>query len=111
MTVGVGITVATGFVHGRLTQRWGPPLDLEGASRNLEALPTTIGDWQLVREDPMPEAILQMLSCAGHVNRQYVNRHTGNTVSIAIIVGPPGPTAVHTPEICYSSRAYSIQEP
>jgi hypothetical protein len=30
---------------------------------------------------------------------------------MALIVGPPGPTAVHTPEICYSSRAFEIAEP
>ena len=28
-----------------------------------------------------------------------------------MIAGPAGPISVHTPEICYSSRAYSIQEP
>ena len=36
---------------------------------------------------------------------------TGATVDLAIIVGPGGPISVHTPEICYSSRAYSIEEP
>src|SRR5690349_18939396 len=87
MIVGVGITIATGFVHGRLTQRWGPPLDLMAAARNLEAFPTTIDDWELLSEEPMPAAIVETLSCAGYVNRQYVNRRSGRTVSIAIIVG------------------------
>jgi hypothetical protein len=111
MIVGVGMTIAAGLVHGRFTQRWGPLPDLEAAARNLEAFPTTIGDWQLVSEEPMSETIVRTLSCAGYVNRQYVNRRSGRTVSIAIIVGPPGPTAVHTPEICFSSRNYAIQEP
>src|SRR5262249_36917537 len=26
-----------------------------------------------------------------------------------VIVGPPGPVAVHTPEICYSSRDFAIK--
>jgi hypothetical protein len=59
----------------------------------------------------MSDAVIEVLSCAGYVNRQYVNRRTGETIWIAITVGPPGPIAVHTPEICYSSRAYSIQDP
>jgi hypothetical protein len=49
--------------------------------------------------------------CAGYVNRTYVNQKTGGEVSLAIIVGPAGPTAVHTPEICYSSQAYSQETP
>lgn len=109
--IGTGITLAAGLLHGRLTQRWGPLPDLQAAARNLEALPKDIGDWQSVKEEPISERIVQTLSCAGYVNRQYVNRKTGQTISVAIIVGPPGPTAVHTPEICYSSRAYSIQDP
>jgi hypothetical protein len=48
------------------------------------------------------------LQCEGYVNRQYVNQETGDVVNLAVITGPPGPTAVHTPEICYSSRDYSI---
>jgi len=60
----------------------------------------------LVEESPMDRATIEMLQCAGYVNRRYVNQKTGQSVSLAIIVGPPGPTAVHTPEICFSSRAY-----
>jgi hypothetical protein len=111
IAVGVGVTLITGLVHGRLTQRWGPSPDLQAAANNLRNLPTNIGDWELLSEEPIKEEILQMLSCAGYVNRQYVNRKSGDTVSIAIVVGPPGPTSVHTPEICYSSRAYTIHEP
>jgi hypothetical protein len=107
---GVSITLATGFVHGRLTQRWGAPPDLRHSATNLKELPAEIGDWRLQNEEPLTASVLKMLSCAGYVNRQYVNRNSGETISIAIIVGPPGPTSVHTPEICYSSRAYSIQE-
>ena len=109
--VGTGITVATGAVYGRLTQRWGPVPDLQAAGKHVEDFPAQIGDWQLVSEEPISESTLRMLSCEGHINRQYVNRQSGAIVSFSIIVGPTGPTAVHTPEICYSSRAYSIQDP
>jgi hypothetical protein len=111
LTIGVGMTVATGFVHGHLTQRWGPVPDLEAAASELEALPRTIGKWQTRSEEELPKLVQQTLSCAGYVNREYVNQQTGQVITVAIIVGPSGPTAVHTPEICYSSRAYSIQAP
>jgi hypothetical protein len=58
----------------------------------------------------MSDFALATLMCAGYINRTYVEQSTGDSVSVAIIVGPPGPTAVHTPEICYSSRDYAIKE-
>jgi hypothetical protein len=108
---GIAVTVSTGIVYGRLTQRWGPGPDLAAAAHHLNVFPTEFGDWQLLNEDTMDEPTRQILDCAGYVNRQYVNRRSGETISVAIIVGPSGPTSVHTPEICYSSRAYSIVTP
>ncbi len=107
----LAITLVTGAVHGRLTQRWGPVPDLLAAARHLESFPQQFGDWQLLKMEPIDESTIQMLSCAGYVNRQYVNRKTGQTVSVAIMLGPSGPISVHTPEVCYSSRAYSIKDP
>jgi hypothetical protein len=59
----------------------------------------------------MEKTAMEMLECAGYVNRRYLHQQTGQTVNLAVIVGPPGPTAVHTPEICFSSRAYEQQQP
>jgi hypothetical protein len=111
LCLGLTMTVATGLVYGHLSQRWGAAPDLVAAGRHLESLPTQIADWELVREEPIQKNVIEILSCAGFVNRQYVNRRSGDTINIAIMVGPSGPISVHTPEVCYSSRAYSIQEP
>jgi Protein of unknown function (DUF3485) len=110
LCLGLAMTCITGLVYGYVSQRWGPAPDLIAAGKHLETFPAQFGDWQLVRDEPMKESVIEVLSCAGYVNRQYVNRRTGDTVSIAITVGPAGPISVHTPEICYSSQAYSIQE-
>jgi Protein of unknown function (DUF3485) len=109
--VGVGITLGAGIVSGRLLHRWGPTPDLQAAASNLENMPLQIGDWQLQSEEQIPKIMLDVLMCAGHVNRTYVNRQSGKTVNVAIIVGPAGPTSVHTPEICYSSRARTVNGP
>jgi hypothetical protein len=111
LTLGLTMTVVSGVVYGYYSQRWGPAPDLVASGRHLETLPTQIGDWDLLRQEAMSNAVIELLSCSGYVNRQYVNRRTGETISLAITVGPAGPISVHTPEICYSSRAYSIQEP
>jgi hypothetical protein len=110
LVVGVGITVVTGAVCGRVSQRWGPVPDMVAAGEHLKSLPAQIGSWQLVEDDTMPEAVIRTLSCAGYVNRKYVDRHSGSTVMLAIYVGPTGPISVHTPEICYSSRDYLPEE-
>ncbi len=106
----LGLTLATGVVYGRWTHRWGPPADLQAAAKQLEEFPRQIGDWKLSEETPLADAIIQTLECAGYVNRVYVHQSTGQLIRLAVIVGPPGPTAVHTPEICYSSRAYEISK-
>ena len=105
------LTCSTGYIYGRLSQRWGTPVDLLAAADQLRTLPKSIGDWQMLEELPIAENVLQALECPGYANRRYVNQKTGDTVSIAIMIGPPGPIAVHTPEVCYSSRAYGIEDP
>ena len=97
------------ILYGKYSQRWGPPPDLLAAAHQLEQMPKQLGSWQLAEETPMAESSVKMLECAGYVNRRYVNQETGQAVNLAVIVGPPGPTAVHTPEICFSSRAYDQQ--
>jgi len=104
------VAVATGgLVHGNLSQRWGDPPDLVAAADTLKHFPEQLGDWRLVRNESMDNSVVETLQCAGYVSRAYTNAATAETVRIAVIVGPPGPTAVHTPEICYSSRTYDLE--
>jgi hypothetical protein len=103
-------TVGAGWFEGRLSNRWGEPADLASAGAALENVPTQVGDWEMISTQPFSEETLQMLECAGHFTRTYQNRVTGEQVNVALLVGPPGPTAVHTPEICYSSRDHEITE-
>ncbi|MCC6493246.1 MAG: exosortase-associated EpsI family protein [Pirellulales bacterium] len=105
---GVAIVLATGAVYGHFSNRWGTPADLSAAGAHLKSLPAQLGDWRLQEESEISPSTVKMLQCAGYVNRNYVNVQTGDAVSLAIIVGPPGPTAVHTPEICYSSRNFTL---
>jgi hypothetical protein len=105
----VAMTVGAGVMHGRWTNRWGHRPDILSASVRLEQLPMAIGEWQAKDDDPMDPATERLLQCAGKVNRVYENDRTGERVSVAVLLGPAGPIAVHTPEVCYSSQNYRVE--
>lgn len=103
------LTFASGAIYGRLTQRWGPTADLVAAADHVRSFPKTLGDWQLQDESTISESVQATLECAGYVNRNYINTKTGQVIGVAVIVGPSGPTAVHTPEICFTSRSFDLK--
>ena len=99
------VTLVSGLVHGRLADRWRPNTMLEAGTR-LQSIPAEFGKWRLKSSEPMSELSRKMLECTGDVTRSYVNEETGELVQVMVIVGPWGPISVHTPDVCFSSRAY-----
>ena len=105
----VACTCGMGQLQGQLTNRWGLQSDTRLAAEKLRIpLPNEVGNWRLRHEDQFSESIVRILQCPAHISRVYEHVQTGDTVSLAVIVGPPGPTSVHTAEICYSSRDFTI---
>lgn len=101
----IALAVAGTIVHGRLTNRWGgSTAQRQAAAKTLQLAPRTFGDWELQSETELSDRVKGILNCAGSLNRKYVNRATGQVVSVAMIVGPPGPTSSHVAEMCYSSQ-------
>ena len=107
LTLGILVALSSGAAWGFYAQRWGPSELLLVTAEHLKSFPIELGAWQVQTEEPIDPATIEMLNCSGYINRSYVNRETGETVRMAIFAGPPGPIAVHTPEICYSSRDYA----
>lgn len=100
----VSLGVGSGLAHGLLDGRWVAKPDLHAIGSRLDRLPTKLGDWVLLQEDELPDGAAEMLHCYGSAYRTYQNTQTGSRISVAVLFGPRGPIAVHTPEICYSSR-------
>lgn len=98
------LAIGSGLVHGWLDGRWSSGPDLASIGERLNKLPEALGDWVLLRHQEMPANALQMLRCYGHTLRVYQHSKTGAQVTIAVLLGPRGPIAVHTPEICYSGQ-------
>ncbi len=111
VTAVVMVTIAAGALHGHLEHRWGSPHDLEVLATQLEQLPTNVGSWRLENSAEISPDVQEMLRCAGYVNRTYVHHSTGATARVAVLLGPTTPIAIHTPEICFSSRASVIHKP
>ncbi len=103
----VALTIASGVMAGKLTDRWGSPGHLEAAAKRLEAFPDRVGQWRLQASEPLSKNAVNQLQCAGYVQRLYVNEDTGETLSVALIVGPYGPMTVHNPDICYPNMGYA----
>ncbi len=109
-TAVIALTALSGVVDGRMTNRWGVPPDFGATAGRIAAVPAQFGDWQLRVEEKFDPVQIKMLECGDRCfSRMYINTSTGDQVSVALIAGRPGPIAVHTPEICYSSRNYSME--
>jgi hypothetical protein len=102
-------TVGAGWLHGSFTNRWGLRRDASLAADLLqEASLSTVGNWRLHHDVPFTPDVLKMLQCPAHISRVYEHQQTGDRVIVTVIIGPPGPVSVHTPEICYPSRDYKL---
>ncbi len=111
----IAVTLAAGVLQGRIRNRWGASESMLAAAQNLQDVPRKFGGpqndrWQLQSAEPMSDDAAEMLECTGNIVRTYENRRTGEVVSLFVVVGPTGPTAVHTPEVCYSSQDYEVRD-
>jgi hypothetical protein len=104
----VSATLLVAVVEGRISRRWGANSELRDAGEKVTQIPQNVPGWRLQSSEPMSDLALGMLKCQGYVNRAYVDDQTGAVVRVALFVGPTGPIAAHTPDICYSSREYDV---
>lgn len=104
----LGIILAAGAIQGVWTDRWATAYDFASKQAALREVPLTIGDWagRDLNFDPAPYSHAG-IRCG--LERMYVNSVTGQTVTIMIVGGPPGPISVHLPETCYGAAGYEVQ--
>jgi hypothetical protein len=102
-------TAGSGWLHGRLINRWGEETALQTAAQRLEQpLPLRLGPWRLVKSTEMEAGALEILQSAGHLQGIYSNDETGDSVIVQLVAGPSGPISAHTPEICYAGQEYAM---
>ncbi|QEF99609.1 hypothetical protein Mal15_36750 [Stieleria maiorica] len=98
------LTLLSGVVHGVLDGRWSVHEDKVAHGNLLNDLPESFGEWTLVEHGDIHEGALQQLRCYGSVRNVYRHGPTNTLLNVAVMYGPRGPIAVHTPEVCYSSE-------
>jgi len=102
-------TLWGGIQSGHTSNRWGDNEALRRAAAQLhKPLTSRLENWRLQAEQPFPDDVVKMLQCSAHYCGVYINDQTGETINVAVILGPPGPVSVHTPEVCYSSQDFNV---
>jgi hypothetical protein len=97
--------LTSGAVHGLITDRWQTSAESALRAERLELLPYQLGDW--VGQEIETDAKL-VGPVAGFLHRRYLNRQTGNGVTVFMVCGRPGPVCIHTPDVCYAASGYEI---
>lgn len=101
-------TIGVGILQGRISNRWGLQTNAENAAEQLRrSLPKEVGNWRVRSDDKLPPNVVKILQCPAYISRAYEHQQTGDVVNVAVLLGPPGPISVHTPEVCYSSRDFT----
>ena len=106
VVLAVGLTILSGVLHGRASNRWGPVADTLAAANKLKEIPNEFGDWRLQSSEELDKTSLDMLQPAAYLVNRYQNRQTGDVVDMFLLLGPPGPVSVHTPEVCFGTKNY-----
>lgn len=99
-----GLTLIPGYYHGQRNFRWGEDPQLVTWGERLADLPTQIGDWQMTNEMNLSQVEIDQLQPIGYVARSYTNGQY--TANVFVLLGPTGPTAAHTPDICFNASQY-----
>jgi hypothetical protein len=105
--VALVLVLLAGLLHGRWARRWEASPAVAEAAARLGRVPMTLGDWE-ARTVEVDDAQLAAAEIAGHLSRAYRNRRDGSVVTAFLVCGPPGPIAVHTPDVCYAGAGYEV---
>jgi hypothetical protein len=79
---------------------------LKRAVARLQRVPAVVGDWEGQDQKLDPRQV-RRAEMDGYLLRRYVNRRTQAAVTVLLVCGRPGPTALHSPDVCYAGQGYT----
>lgn len=101
-------TLAAGVMHNSM-----PNYSIDLPERSIAekklrgSLPEQVGNWK-GKSAEIEKDVTDMLQCRAYIKGVYEHIQTGARVSVVVLLGPPGPISVHTPEVCYESQDYEV---
>lgn len=99
--------IAFGVVHRSMTDPLALAESIQQATKVLEKpFPETLGEWVRTGDDKLDDDSNGMLQCHGSFVGTYSHAPTGARASVFVLLGPPGPIAAHTPEICVPADTF-----
>jgi hypothetical protein len=101
------MTIATGVVF-RVADARPSVAAMESIASRLDGFPDAIDGWRQSSAPEVSADVLRELQCQGTVNRLYRQPTNGRSAHVTMLLGPAGPIATHTPEVCYSTTGYEI---
>ncbi len=105
------IVLGSGIGQGFWSNRWVPSRELQIAKERLEQLPKQIGTWELEAERQVSLKEQQIAGIVGYRSRVYMDRATGQSVSVLLVCGKPASIAVHTPTVCFEGAGFRLLAP
>jgi len=110
LLVGLGLLLASEFLHGRWTNRWTTSGALEAACARLPKRDESLilGDWKGMPGSSIRDQDLVIGEIAGYYYQVFTNSK-GYAIHVLIVCGRPGPIAVHSPEICLGGEGFDME--
>ena len=105
--VAIAVILGSGYVHGLWSFRWTAASELKTAAEKMTKVPKVIGDWT-GEDSTLDQRQATIGRIYASVSRHYKNSKTGQSITILLLCGRPGPIAVHTPDVCYSGSGYEV---
>lgn len=100
-----GLILAAAVAEGLRSNRWSVGDDVQMAAERLARIPAEVRDW-VGADWPLDPKVVRAAEATGSVSRTYTRRRDGETVSVLLLCGPPGPIGAHTPDVCYGGWGY-----
>lgn len=112
LVAGLTLTLLSGLLRGYIDQRWGASETMQRAAAKTTEFPKAFGAWKLVNDDggfrELDPDSTNMLRTEASLVGRYQHRETGQQVLMIFMIGPAGPLAQHTPDVCYASMNYEL---
>jgi hypothetical protein len=100
------LLVSYGVAEGLWTDRWHTSDVLERAIARLDQVPRRVGDWEGQDQELDPRQMARA-EIDGYLMRRYVQRSSGAEVNVLLVCGRAGPTALHSPDVCYAGAGFT----